>query len=261
MSRCTENCRKPTPFQAHCSNEETMLFHLSLRDGDPLLGPSFYTEPANGSPDPSRVSVEKFAYLRSTQSGFVKPSSFRYPVGTVDSVVLPRRDRHEVLFTVVSSVPVTVVNVIFSSDPLFDDSMFIGLDVATQTDPPPETYVPVSGKISARRIARYLLTGKKLTNQAGAISALLAGSAVPLLGGSSDPSSTVSARFSHEAILQVKTLCHRTFGGVTGFDQHRSNGNCLNPASFEYVERDGVWRRPVDHEEVQAFKDRVRGTR
>lgn len=51
--------------------------------------------------------------------------------------------------------------------------------------------------------------------------------------------------------------CHVTFGGVTGFDLHRSNGQCLDPASFEYVEREGVWRRPVDHDEVELFKKRV----
>lgn len=39
--------------------------------------------------------------------------------------------------------------------------------------------------------------------------------------------------------------CHRTFGGVRGFDVHRVRGECRNPADFGYVERDGVWRRPV----------------
>jgi hypothetical protein len=40
--------------------------------------------------------------------------------------------------------------------------------------------------------------------------------------------------------------CHRTFGGVTGFDAHRSHGKCRNPLTMGYVERDRVWRRPSD---------------
>lgn len=45
--------------------------------------------------------------------------------------------------------------------------------------------------------------------------------------------------------------CHRTFGGVTGFDDHRRGGQCLDPASIGLEERDagagqpGVWRRPM----------------
>jgi hypothetical protein len=39
--------------------------------------------------------------------------------------------------------------------------------------------------------------------------------------------------------------CHRTFGGVTGFDKHRSHGECLDPATLGLVERDGVWRAPM----------------
>ncbi|MFY1686426.1 hypothetical protein [Plantactinospora sp. WMMB782] len=42
--------------------------------------------------------------------------------------------------------------------------------------------------------------------------------------------------------------CHRTFGGVTGFDAHRKDAACLDPAGFGYVERDGVWRTPMTDE-------------
>lgn len=56
--------------------------------------------------------------------------------------------------------------------------------------------------------------------------------------------------------------CHRTFGGVTGFDQHRTGelGKriCLDPATFGYSERDGVWRDTADHEKVEDFVTRVR---
>ncbi len=64
--------------------------------------------------------------------------------------------------------------------------------------------------------------------------------------------------------------CHRTFGGVTGFDQHRHKlghrqvgpmAICLDPGSFGYVERDGVWREPMDHQKVALFNSRVHGKR
>lgn len=40
--------------------------------------------------------------------------------------------------------------------------------------------------------------------------------------------------------------CHRTFGGVTGFDAHRRDGICLPPASLGMVRSDlGIWRTPM----------------
>lgn len=47
--------------------------------------------------------------------------------------------------------------------------------------------------------------------------------------------------------------CHRTFGGVTGFDAHRKDGHCLNPADLGYVERDGVWRLPMSDAVLQRL--------
>lgn len=56
--------------------------------------------------------------------------------------------------------------------------------------------------------------------------------------------------------------CHRTFGGIRGFDLHRigdlGKRECRDPATFGFVERDGVWRDQVDHEKVELFKTRVR---
>ena len=61
--------------------------------------------------------------------------------------------------------------------------------------------------------------------------------------------------------------CHRHFGGVTAFDDHRSNGICIDPGSILrdgeplYVQMEGIWRKPMDQEKVAEFRDRVRGTR
>lgn len=40
--------------------------------------------------------------------------------------------------------------------------------------------------------------------------------------------------------------CHKTFGGVGGFDKHRRDGSCLDPATLGMVEIKGVWRTPMD---------------
>ena len=61
--------------------------------------------------------------------------------------------------------------------------------------------------------------------------------------------------------------CHRHFGGVRAFDDHRSGGVCIDPGSILrdeeplYVETDGIWRAPMDQEKVKAFRARVKGTR
>jgi len=57
------------------------------------------------------------------------------------------------------------------------------------------------------------------------------------------------------------SVCCRLFGGVTGFDAHRSNGTCLDPSTFDYVEMEGVWRKPMDHDKVKMFREHVSGTR
>lgn len=55
--------------------------------------------------------------------------------------------------------------------------------------------------------------------------------------------------------------CHRHFGGVKGFDRHRVNGHCIDPGAFGHVERDGIWREPMDHNKVAMFRARVEGKR
>lgn len=55
--------------------------------------------------------------------------------------------------------------------------------------------------------------------------------------------------------------CHVTFGGVSNFDRHRSNGRCLPPASLGLTEREDVWREEMDHDKVTMFRERVRKDR
>ena len=44
--------------------------------------------------------------------------------------------------------------------------------------------------------------------------------------------------------------CHRTFGGVTGFDAHRRGGMCTDPAERGYELVRGVWRLPMSNEQL-----------
>ncbi len=57
------------------------------------------------------------------------------------------------------------------------------------------------------------------------------------------------------------SVCCRLFGGVSGFDTHRVNGACVDPSNYGYVEVEGVWRQPMDHDKVKMFRTRVSGTR
>lgn len=45
--------------------------------------------------------------------------------------------------------------------------------------------------------------------------------------------------------------CHQTFGGVHGFDKHRREGTCLNPADLGMSSIKGIWRVPMS-DEVRA---------
>lgn len=53
--------------------------------------------------------------------------------------------------------------------------------------------------------------------------------------------------------------CHRTFGGVTGFDKHRKNGVCLNPTTIGLVLSTAwdyeIWTLPVDEDTEQEWKE------
>ncbi|MEV5819389.1 hypothetical protein AB0L22_09450 [Micromonospora haikouensis] len=49
------------------------------------------------------------------------------------------------------------------------------------------------------------------------------------------------------------SACHTTFGGVTGFDSHRKDGTCVDPATLGFVQRDGVWRMPMSEDARERF--------
>ncbi len=44
--------------------------------------------------------------------------------------------------------------------------------------------------------------------------------------------------------------CHATFGGVTGFDDHRRGGVCGDPQAVGYELVREIWRRPMSSDEL-----------
>lgn len=50
--------------------------------------------------------------------------------------------------------------------------------------------------------------------------------------------------------------CHRTFGGVKGFDEHRKDGVCLDPATRGMTEVNGIWRRDVGKPQPTSWGQR-----
>jgi len=54
------------------------------------------------------------------------------------------------------------------------------------------------------------------------------------------------------------SVCHLTFGGISGFDSHQRRGSCQDPVSLGMEERSGVWRRVEEHEKTEAFIRAVR---
>ncbi|MBN9740466.1 hypothetical protein DMP23_04990 [Amycolatopsis sp. A1MSW2902] len=41
------------------------------------------------------------------------------------------------------------------------------------------------------------------------------------------------------------SACHRTFGGVVGFDKHRHEGRCRDPLSQGLTLKSGIWVHPA----------------
>ena len=50
--------------------------------------------------------------------------------------------------------------------------------------------------------------------------------------------------------------CHRTFGGVGGFDAHRRNGACRDPVTVGYENQGGVWRKPMTAQSLAQLRGR-----
>lgn len=64
------------------------------------------------------------------------------------------------------------------------------------------------------------------------------------IGRKCDETCTHRAPSASQAMCSV---CHEVFGGITYFDQHRSNGWCINPVDLGFVVGSrGTWGLPMD---------------
>lgn len=51
-------------------------------------------------------------------------------------------------------------------------------------------------------------------------------------------------------------VCHRTFGGVKGFDEHRVGGQCLDPKTRGMTEVAGVWHRDAGKPQPDSWVEK-----
>jgi len=51
-----------------------------------------------------------------------------------------------------------------------------------------------------------------------------------------------SERWTSKSLAHC-TACHRTFGGVGGFDKHRDNGRCIDPMELGMEIKERTWVR------------------
>jgi hypothetical protein len=54
--------------------------------------------------------------------------------------------------------------------------------------------------------------------------------------------------------------CHRTFSRVSGFDRHRRDGNCLDPAALGFAETGRIWRQPISESDRLRLSERRQAT-
>lgn len=264
MSRCTSECKAPTPFQTHCPNGEVGSFALSAWNGDPEMLSDLYPMLYELPVDVAGIPGEKLSDLLGTQARFIEVNGFTKPGNLMmESPVSNRGKFSKVRWSIIGSVPVDVVNMVFSGNPSVEDSVLIGFDVRLGTDLPTKPDVSMTGNVSPGHSVRYLFSWVKLP-KGGFIPNSSTRRTKLLLSGSSDFATTRQATFgdnTHTLTLQVYAMCHRTFGGIRGFDLHRRGGECSDPSTFGFVERDRVWRDEMDQEKVELFRNRVRGTR
>lgn len=256
MAEGTASCRCGATWgglrTAHCAAEKSAMIPLAVWDGDPCLLAQRYTELYQAPIDAGGVAVQALADLASAEPFNVQRLRFPMPwlddgdalvvrrsSGTTNHAFMVQRSMFssgkwsQVLWTIVGPVMIQVVNVIFGRDIAVDHPVLVGLDVLLDADFPAESDVSVGGGVSTRLVIRNLLArGEEADGDP--IPGLAAGGAESLLSRAGDEGSAHGTRLDHELMLQVKALCHRTFSGVSNFDEHRP-GECRDPADCGMV--------------------------
>lgn len=233
---------------AHCSASRSASFPLfTMGDGDAGLLAELYPHLYQSPVDAGRVMAEDFADLGGGMPIRVEPRRLLMPrlgderarharssddpvsgLGVMQERMLSSREGQKILWAVVGLRPVEVVDVIFSDDSPLSHPVLVGFEVLLP-DAPAKPDVAVRGGVPARRAKRHLpATGDAADGDV--VPGVPARAAKLLLSSAADRMAAGGARLvRHELILQVDTLCHRTFTAVGPFDLHRRNGACLEP--------------------------------
>jgi hypothetical protein len=253
---------------AHCSGGASAVVPFTVWDGDAGFLSKRYADFDECSVDAGGVTPELVADLVSAHPRRVHPRGFTPPLDRgVQRIVLDHGQWTQVLWSVVGSLVVDVVHVISSRDPVTGDAVLVGLDVLPAANLPPQNDVTVGANLPLRLARRDLLARSKGPHRTAGVPPTSAFIAPSALSSADDGRSTFDAGYQwHDWNLQVRTLCCRTFGGVSLFDAHRStrggeHGSCVDPETLtnkagERVAflRDGMWRGPEMTEEQKRAR-------
>ncbi len=264
------------PSRCHCSSESSVAVPLAVWDGDPGGLAQGYAELHQCPVDAGGVPAQALADLVRAETFEVQARRFVPPVGVaVHRAVLGSGHGGEILWSIVSPVPVLVMNLILGSDPTLEHPVFVGFEVLVRPDMPAKPDVSVGSRVTVRFARRDLLTGRKGANRSR-VALGAARRAVATLRSPGDQliAAEHRARFGHDnghesIILQVTSLCHRTFAAPTLFDAHRhqrgERGGCEDPTRLlirsgprtgepvMYL-RDGIWSGPEMTAEQKAAR-------
>lgn len=286
---------------AHCSAAASLTVPLASWDGDPGLLAKRYAHLYERPVDGGRIMAELLSDLGSTPASRVKvprlhvPRLYdhgalvvgRPPRGSIDAPfvmeggVFLGRQWAKILWAVIGSIKVSVVDVIFGRHESVDHPVFVGLKTLVWPDAPTESDVPMRSEVPLRLIRRDLLACTQVARR-HAVTLGPTGGTVASLSSSGNELVADDARLRDEGghkpiLLHVDALCHRTFSTPRLFDSHRhargDHGGCLNPATLTNARtgdrimflRDGMWRNPEmppdQRERVAALAEQRKAAR
>lgn len=203
----------------HCCLETSAAFTFRPTESGAHLDPRFTKTPV----DSGGISPDERGYLCGSHAGVVERGGYWNPTLTsMLSRMVSDTDRSEVLWSVIGSVPIQVMNVLSISDDSVEHPVLVGFDVLELPHPPTQPGVPVGSDVAPGRPVRYLLSRGELAD--GTPRPLpLTTSAISALWRTRDLKTTGLTRFrdnDHAVILVARALCHESFASNTAFDAH-----------------------------------------
>ena len=262
---CGKTWRQRGNRTGHCSGERWSAVGLTVWDSNAVFRSRGDSLPDESAIYSRGVASDDLPNLVSAQSLPIQAGRLRVPVNRgMSEVVFLGSKSDKVLGSIISPVPVDVVDLLFANDPTGTHPVLVGLDVAVGSDFPPKADVAMGGGITTRLAIGHSLAGVEISRRR-AVSTFPAGAAELLLSSADDRSSARDAGLFHVAILQIAALCHETFEGEKLFDAHRvtlddGTRGCADPRSMEWQGEplrieNGTWRGPrMDAEARKRYR-------